>query len=215
MQPLLLEVAVLACPVGMVLMMWIMMRGQGKDTAASQDHGSQQEVQALRAEIEQAHRPSAPTTALPAGNDARLAGRLHRGRRDHRDYFSCVRPHLSWRGCAGTGSSVDVDLDARHAAAPRRPGLQLFIGVAAAVAVVAVVGHCEPNLSQPGVSHTPHPLLSSLGGEFTVNAEHAHLVDGLVDGMPRIGDDRRPTAVGHRFGWTWCGHGSGGHQGLG
>jgi len=53
MQPLLLEVAVLACPVGMVLMMWIMMRGQGKDTAASQDHGSQQEVQALRAEIEQ------------------------------------------------------------------------------------------------------------------------------------------------------------------
>jgi len=53
MQSLLLGVAVLACPVGMVLMMWIMMRGQGKDTAASQDHGSQQEVQALRAEIEQ------------------------------------------------------------------------------------------------------------------------------------------------------------------
>ena len=53
MQPLLLEVAVLACPVGMVLMMWIMMRGQGKDTAASEDHASQQEVQALRAEIEQ------------------------------------------------------------------------------------------------------------------------------------------------------------------
>jgi hypothetical protein len=93
-------------------------------------------------------------------------------------YFACVRPHLSGRGCAGTGSSVDVDLDARHAAAPRRPGLQLFIGVAAAVAVVAVVGHCEPNLSQPGVSHTPHPLLSSLGSEFTVNAQHAHLVDG-------------------------------------
>jgi lipoprotein LpqS len=94
-------------------------------------------------------------------------------------FFSCVRPHLSGRGCAGSGSSVqDADLDARHAAAPRRPGLRLFIGVAAAVAVVAVVGHCEPNLSEPRASHTPHPLLSSLGGEFTVNAEHAHLVDG-------------------------------------
>jgi len=92
-------------------------------------------------------------------------------------YFSCVRPHLSWRGCAGTGSSVDVDLDARHAAAPRRPGLQLFIGVAAAVAV-AVVGHCEPNLSELRASHTPHPSLSSLGSEFTVNAEYSHLVDG-------------------------------------
>jgi lipoprotein LpqS len=95
-------------------------------------------------------------------------------------YFSCVRPHLSGRGCAGSGSSVqDADLDARHPDAPRRPGLRLFIGVAAAVAVVAVVGHCEPNLSEPRASHTPHPLLSSLGNsEFTVNAQHEHLVDG-------------------------------------
>jgi nitrogen fixation-related uncharacterized protein len=53
MQSLLLGVAVLACPVGMVLMMWMMMRGQGRDTAASEDYASQQEVQALRAEIEQ------------------------------------------------------------------------------------------------------------------------------------------------------------------
>lgn len=53
MQSLLVGVAVLACPVGMGLMMWMMMRGQGKDTATSEDHGSQQEVQALRAEIEQ------------------------------------------------------------------------------------------------------------------------------------------------------------------
>jgi flagellar basal body-associated protein FliL len=52
MQSLLLGVAVLACPVGMGLMMW-MMRGQGKDTAASEDHSRQQEVEALRAEIEQ------------------------------------------------------------------------------------------------------------------------------------------------------------------
>jgi nitrogen fixation-related uncharacterized protein len=53
MQSLLLGVAILACPVGMGLMMWMMMRGQSKDTAASEDHSRQHEVQALRAEIEQ------------------------------------------------------------------------------------------------------------------------------------------------------------------
>jgi nitrogen fixation-related uncharacterized protein len=52
MQSLLLGVAVLACPVGMGLMMWMMMRGQTKDSTASLDHSRQQEVQALRAEIE-------------------------------------------------------------------------------------------------------------------------------------------------------------------
>jgi hypothetical protein len=52
MQSLLLGVAVLACPVGMGLMMWMMMRGQSRDTA-SEDHSWQQEVQTLRAEIEQ------------------------------------------------------------------------------------------------------------------------------------------------------------------
>ena len=53
MQSLLLGVAILACPVGMGLMMWTMVRDQRKDTAASEHYGSQQEVQALRAEIEQ------------------------------------------------------------------------------------------------------------------------------------------------------------------
>jgi hypothetical protein len=53
MQSLLLGVAVLACPVGMTLMMWMMMRGQGKETAASEDHSWQQEAEVLRAEIEQ------------------------------------------------------------------------------------------------------------------------------------------------------------------
>jgi hypothetical protein len=48
MQSFLLGVAVLACPVGMGLMM----RGQSKETA-SEDYSWQQEVQALRAEIEQ------------------------------------------------------------------------------------------------------------------------------------------------------------------
>jgi hypothetical protein len=53
MQSLLLGVAALACPVGMGLMMWMMMRGHGNDAAAGDDHGSQQELRALRAEIEQ------------------------------------------------------------------------------------------------------------------------------------------------------------------
>jgi hypothetical protein len=44
MQSLLLGVAVLACPVGMTLMMWMMMRGQGKETAV---------IDVLRTEIEQ------------------------------------------------------------------------------------------------------------------------------------------------------------------
>ena len=53
MQSLLLGVAVLACPVGMGLMMWMMMRDDSKDTGGSQDPSWQREVQALRAEIEQ------------------------------------------------------------------------------------------------------------------------------------------------------------------
>ncbi|MDT5046760.1 MAG: hypothetical protein QOG75_2616 [Mycobacterium sp.] len=53
MQSLLLGVAALACPVGMGVMMWMMMRDQSKDAAASEHYDGQQEVQALRAEIEE------------------------------------------------------------------------------------------------------------------------------------------------------------------
>jgi hypothetical protein len=94
-------------------------------------------------------------------------------------YYSCTRPRLRRRGWAGSGTSVqDADSDARHAAAPRRPGLRPLIGVAAAVVLVAVVGHCGSNLTGLRASHTPHASLSSLGSELTVNPEHAHLVDG-------------------------------------
>ncbi|MEC3974423.1 hypothetical protein [Amycolatopsis sp. H20-H5] len=49
MQSVLWGIAVLACPVGMGLMMWLMMRGQRKD------HGDakEQQVAQLRAEVEQ------------------------------------------------------------------------------------------------------------------------------------------------------------------
>ncbi len=57
MQALLYGVAVLACPVGMGLMMWMMMRGRstgGADTAeAKAGDPSSQQVAELRAEIDQ------------------------------------------------------------------------------------------------------------------------------------------------------------------
>ena len=44
--------AVLACPVGMGLMMFMMMRGQKSSTAAAPGPADRGEVEALRAEVE-------------------------------------------------------------------------------------------------------------------------------------------------------------------
>jgi hypothetical protein len=56
--------AVLACPVGMGLMMFMMMRGQNKGSAdQSGDAATSGEVQALRAEIEALKARSAASTA--------------------------------------------------------------------------------------------------------------------------------------------------------
>lgn len=52
MHSLFLGLAVLACPVGMGLMMWMMMRGHGNKTAGTDDQ-SRQQVDTLRTEIEQ------------------------------------------------------------------------------------------------------------------------------------------------------------------
>jgi hypothetical protein len=56
MESVLLGLAVLACPVGMGLMMWMMMRGRRNGDGAKADggeKGGQQQVIQLRAEIDQ------------------------------------------------------------------------------------------------------------------------------------------------------------------
>lgn len=56
MNSVLLGIAALACPVGMGLMMWMMMRGQrGQhgDDATTGDSDEQRELAQLRAEIDQ------------------------------------------------------------------------------------------------------------------------------------------------------------------
>jgi len=53
-EALLLGLAVLACPVGMGVMMWMMMRGSGGQGSGSQgDQAPAQEVARLRAEVDQ------------------------------------------------------------------------------------------------------------------------------------------------------------------
>jgi hypothetical protein len=65
MQSLLPVAATLACPVGMGLMMWIMMRGHGR-THQTINPGSQQ-IEELRAEIERLKGERATDTGSGSG----------------------------------------------------------------------------------------------------------------------------------------------------
>ncbi len=53
MPEALYALALLACPVGMGLMMWMMMRGKGHGSASSPDAANADEVTRLRAEVDQ------------------------------------------------------------------------------------------------------------------------------------------------------------------
>lgn len=53
MAQLFYSIAVLACPVGMGLMMWMMMRGMGHGSSSSGGADNADEVTLLRAEVDQ------------------------------------------------------------------------------------------------------------------------------------------------------------------
>ncbi|MCA1835396.1 MAG: hypothetical protein LC721_03260 [Actinobacteria bacterium] len=53
MSNLLWGLAVLACPIGMGLMMWMMSRGHSAGPGSAAEAGARDEVAALRAEIQQ------------------------------------------------------------------------------------------------------------------------------------------------------------------
>lgn len=58
-----------------------------------------------------------------------------------------------------------------------QPRWRTPIAMTVAVLLLALVGHSgmlAPHSHEP---HLPHPLVSSVGGEFAVNADHAHLVN--------------------------------------
>lgn len=64
-----------------------------------------------------------------------------------------------------------------------RPWWQFTAALAAAVTAIAVwvlvLGHAEVR-HEPAAPHPAHVLVSSLGGEFTINSNHAHLENPSV-----------------------------------
>ena len=67
MAETLLTLALLACPVGMGLMMWFMMRGsKSAPPAATEHNGGSAEVVALRAELDQLQAQMRETGSAPA-----------------------------------------------------------------------------------------------------------------------------------------------------
>ncbi|ETW25583.1 hypothetical protein MGAST_01935 [Mycobacterium gastri 'Wayne'] len=55
-----------------------------------------------------------------------------------------------------------------------------MIAAAVVAGLIALLGHSAMMHSEPHRPHQPHALLSSVGGEFAVNIDHAHLIDGSL-----------------------------------
>nr|VTP04322.1 hypothetical protein BIN_B_05495 [Mycobacterium riyadhense] len=62
----------------------------------------------------------------------------------------------------------------------RLPRWRSVIAVTVVALLLGLIGHSAMLQSETHASHQPHALLSSLGGEFAVNVDHAHLVKGSV-----------------------------------
>ncbi|WP_421841390.1 hypothetical protein [Mycobacterium sp.] len=63
----------------------------------------------------------------------------------------------------------------------KRPWRRSLTAVVVLVwALVAVGAHAGLLSAQHHAAHAAHPLLASLGAEFAVNVDHAHLLDGSV-----------------------------------
>lgn len=79
---------------------------------------------------------------------------------------------------AGMGHSR-VWSEVRRITAGRPPRSQFVVAVAAAVAALAIAGHCGLSRAVPQHLSPVQSVLSSRGGELTAHAGQPHLVDGL------------------------------------
>ena len=71
MTQLFYSIAVLACPVGMGLMMWMMMRGMGHGSSSSAGAANADEVTLLRAEVDQLRANQRATSgSVPRSTDS-------------------------------------------------------------------------------------------------------------------------------------------------
>lgn len=57
--------------------------------------------------------------------------------------------------------------------------------VAVALVVAAVAAQCWLPQIHRQVTHSAHPLATSVGKEFAVNADHAHLIDNSTSPCPQ------------------------------
>ncbi|WP_036365270.1 putative copper homeostasis (lipo)protein LpqS [Mycobacterium asiaticum] len=66
----------------------------------------------------------------------------------------------------------------------RRRSTRMAVLAVLAWLVAVVVGQCWLPHLQQHAPHTPHPLAAVVGGEFTVNADHAHFSDNSTPPCP-------------------------------